>query len=195
MLTLDLIPFEDKEVMPFRKSLDLFGILDGASHNVSYSEFINFRGKGFVLENEDIWLSYLKRKNIDNDVIQLIFHKLPNLIAHPLFRAEIWGIDMIRDYPFSIEFSGDLKAKKETICKALYVHKGDSLGTRVDYNDYCCVGRTVQAFCDAHNSNLENTIKNPNPRWFEEGSELLAVAAEKYNLAERIRNFNSSASL
>ena len=51
MLTLDLIPFEDKEVMPFRKSLDLFGILDGASHNVSYSEFINFRGKGFVLES------------------------------------------------------------------------------------------------------------------------------------------------
>ncbi len=171
--------------------LNLYELIDNASPEVKYLPFNTHYGRGFVLENDSIWLGYGIMGQTEQ--VELQFHHLPEEVVKSLekrkeLQAEIWGSDLLEGQPFAIEILSNLRERVFS-CEAVYVHRGDLLGSRIDRNDYCCVGRTVQAFKNPSGELLPGMVACPPSAWFDEGNMLTSRAAAKYDLNKKINMF------
>lgn len=174
--------------------LNLHELLDKASLEMENKPFHTTYGRGFVLENDSIWLGYGLMGECTEQV-ELQFHHLPERIEKSLetrkdLQAEIWGEDLLVGMPFAMEISSNLRDGLFS-CEAIYVHRGDLMGSRIDSNDYSCVGRSIQAFKTPIEEKilLPGIIYNPPKNLFEEGDLLTARAAVKYDLENKIRAY------
>jgi len=169
---------------------DLYSLLENAPSDGNITYFSTYRWPGFILENSAIWLG-CARDDRSNHWIELTFHNLPDRLIDKLRTAEslkirspLDGEEMLDFLPFSIALFGKINPQtKLPMGNAIYVHRGDLRGTRIDANDDCSVGRTIQAFSERLGSKQYGPFAH---NWFEHASRLLEMAFEKYSFSDKI---------
>lgn len=183
-----------KQSTAVRSNLDFLSnlgdILREASSEVTLKPFFNWRGRGFVLENESIWLGYLLTSKRQT-AVELTFHSLPKPILSKLNQANSLKVfcyspkDLLEESPYDVALRS-FNFTQEINCEEILINHGDPNGPRINYRGDCYLGATLSAFSE----NAQRGEYGPNAiPWFEHATALLNQAAKKYALTQRIREY------